>query len=69
MEKASDKEFDGHTLIEAQRRLMSSKHPFEQVVCTLWVAGTLISAHIALYRFARNSFHGVAGRVSVAECP
>ena len=41
MEKASDKEFDAHTLIEAQRRLMSSKHPFERVVCTLWVAGTL----------------------------
>jgi hypothetical protein len=40
MELASDKEFDVHALIEAQRRLINSKHPFEHVVCTLWVAGT-----------------------------
>jgi hypothetical protein len=30
-----------HALIAAQRRLMDSQHPFEQVVGTLWVAGTL----------------------------
>jgi len=41
LEKPSDKEFDVHELIAAQRKLMNSKHPFEQVVCTLWVAGTL----------------------------
>jgi hypothetical protein len=40
-ERASDKEYDVHALIEAQRRLLDSKHPFEQVVGTLWVAGTL----------------------------
>jgi len=41
MGQASDKEFDVHALIAAQRRLLHSKHPFEQVVGTLWVAGTL----------------------------
>jgi hypothetical protein len=41
MEQASDKESGVHALIEAQRRLLGSKHPFEQVVGTLWVAGTL----------------------------
>src|SRR5271167_3377582 len=41
MEQASDKEFGVHAIIEAQRTLMDSKHPFEQVVGTLWVAGTL----------------------------
>jgi len=32
-----------YALIEAQRMLMESQHPFEQVVGTLWVAGTLNS--------------------------
>ncbi len=41
MELGSDKEFSVHALIAAQRRLMNSNHPFEQVVGTLWVAGTL----------------------------
>lgn len=41
MEQPSDKEFGVHALIEAQRKLMNSTHPFEQVVGTLWVAGTL----------------------------
>lgn len=41
MEHDPEERFDVHALIEAQRRLMDSKHPFEQLVGVLWVAGTL----------------------------
>jgi len=41
MAKLPEEELGVHALIEAQRRLMNSKHPFAQVVGTLWVAGTL----------------------------
>ena len=37
----AEEELGVHALIAAQRRLMNSNHPFEQVVGTLWVAGTL----------------------------
>ena len=41
MEQISEEDFDLHALIEAQRRLIDSKHPFAQVVAALWVGGTL----------------------------
>jgi hypothetical protein len=41
MEQAPEEGFDLRSLIEAQRRLIDSKHPFEQVVTALWVGGTL----------------------------
>ena len=37
----AEEELSVHALIAAQQRLMDSKHPFAQVVGTLWVAGTL----------------------------
>ena len=56
MGKPPKEEFDVHALIEAQRRLMDSKHPFEQVVCTLWVAGTLNSRSISKVSSIRAAF-------------
>ena len=41
MERAPEDSLDVHGLIQAQRMLAESKHPYVQVVGTLWVAGTL----------------------------
>jgi len=41
LEHDPEERIDVHTLVESQRRLIDSKHPFEQVVAALWVGGTL----------------------------
>jgi hypothetical protein len=38
---APEDRLDVHGLIEAQRMLAQSKHPFAQIVCVLWINGSL----------------------------
>ncbi len=49
MQKVPEDDLDVQGLIQAQRMLAKSKHPYAQVVAVLWISGTL-KKHLARLR-------------------